>query len=66
MNILKVGNTVTNIENMAESGIVVAFENDMNNVLMRVGCIEMNIVSMNKVHYVHPKNPTLISTITCS
>ena len=54
------------IENVMESGIVVAFENEMNNVLMRVGCIEMNIFSINEVHYVHASNPTLMNTLACS
>ena len=54
-----------NIENGMESGIVVAFENERNNVLMRVGHIEIIIVSMNKVRYVHTNNPTLINTLTC-
>ena len=64
--ILKVGNTVINIENVLESGIVIAFENERNHVLMRVGCIEMKIVSMTKVRYFHPNNPKLINTLDCS
>ena len=36
INILKVGDTVISIENMMESGIVVAFENERNNMLIRV------------------------------
>ena len=58
--------TVMNIKNVMESGIIVAFENVKNHVIMRVGCIETNIVSMNKVRYVHPNNPTRINTLTCS
>ena len=63
--IFKFGDTVMNIENVLESGIVVTFENERNNVLMRVGCIDTDIASMNKVRYVHPNNPTLIVTRTC-
>ena len=58
--------TVMNIENVMESGIVVAFTNIRNHMIMRVGRIETNIVSMNKVRYVHPNNPTLINTLFCS
>ena len=64
--ILKVGNTVMTIENMMESEIVVAFDNEKNHVLTRVGRIETNVVSINKVRYVHPNNPTLIKILTCS
>ena len=55
-----------NIENVMESGIVANFANVRDQVVLRVGCIEMIIVSMNKVRYVHPNNPTLINTLTCS
>ena len=65
IHILKSGDTVMNIENVMELGIVVAFENEKNNVLMMVGRIEMNIVSMNKVRYVYDNNPTLINTLVC-
>ena len=61
--VLKVRDTVMNIENVTEPGIVITFEYERNNVLMKVGCIEMNIFSMNKVHYGHPNNPTLINTL---
>ena len=44
INILKVGDTIMNIENMMESGIVVAFANERNNMLMRVGRIEINML----------------------
>ena len=66
IHIIKVEDTVMNIENLMKSGIVVAFENERNNVLMMVDSIEMNIVSMNKVRYMHPNNTTLISTLACS
>ena len=36
IHILKVGDTIMHIENVIESGIVVAFENERNNVLMRL------------------------------
>ena len=55
-----------NIDNFIEQGIDVAFENKSNNLLMKVGCIEMNIVSISKVRYVHSNNPTLINTLACS
>ena len=61
--ILKVGDTVMNIENVMQSGIVVAFENKKNNVLMRVGRIEISIVSMNKFRYVYANNPTHINAL---
>ena len=64
--ILKVGDTVMNIENVMESGFFVAFENERNNVLVRIGRIEMNIVSMNKVRYVRANNSALINTLACS
>ena len=63
--ILKVGDTVMTIENVMESGIVVAFENERSNVLMRVGHIGIHIVSMNKFRYVHATNPILINTLIC-
>ena len=66
IHILKVGDTVMNIENVMESGVIVVFENKRNNVLLMVISIEMNILSMNKVHYVCPSNPTLINTLECS
>ena len=64
--ILKVGETVMNIENVMESVIVVTFENETNNMLMRVGRIDMNSFSIIKVWYVHPNNPTFINTLACS
>ena len=64
--LLKVGNTVINIENVMEPGIVVAFENERNHVLTRIVLIETNIVSMNKVRCVHHKNPTPINTLPFS
>ena len=66
IHILKVGDTVMHIETVMESGFFVAFENERNNVLMRVSSIQMNIMSMNKVRYVHPNNPTLINICACS
>ena len=64
--ILKVGDTVMNIENELESGIVVAFDNKRNYALMRVGCIETSIVSIHEIHCVYANNPTIINTLTCS
>ena len=55
-----------NIDNVMESVIVVVFENVRNQVIMRFGCIERIIVSMNKVLYVHTNNPTLINSLACS
>ena len=46
---LNVGDTVINIDNAMESGIIVTFSSVRNQVIMRVGRIEMIIVSMNKV-----------------
>ena len=66
ISILQIGDTVMNIGNVMESGIIVAFDNERNNVLMRVDRIETNVVSMNKVRYVHANNPTLINTLACS
>ena len=43
MHILIVGDTVMNIGNVTESGIVVAFDNERSYILMRVDRIEMNI-----------------------
>ena len=51
---------------MIESGIFIDFENEGNNVLIRVGRNETNIVSMNKVPYAYPNNSTLIQTLACS
>ena len=41
IHIIKVRDTVMNIENVIESGIVAAFENERNNVIMRVERIEI-------------------------
>ena len=65
IHILNVGNEVMNIDNMMESGIIVAFANVRNQVIIMVGRIERIIVSINKVRYVNSNNPTLISTLTC-
>ena len=47
--ILNIRYTVMNIDDVMESGIVVAFANVRNQMIMRVDHIEKNIVSMNKV-----------------
>ena len=64
--LLKVSDTVMNIKNMMEPGVIVTFENERNHVIRRVGCIKTNTVSMNKVRYTHPSNPSLIDTLPCS
>ena len=64
--ILKDWDKVMNIDNITESWIIVAFDNERNHVLMRVDHAENNIVSMSKVRYVHPNNPTIIKILPCS
>ena len=65
IHILNVADTM-NIDNMMESGIVVAFANIRNQLIMRIGRTESIIVSMNNVQYVHPSNSKLIITLDCS
>ena len=66
IHVLNVGDKFMNIDNVMELRIVVTFANVGSQVLIRVGHIEIIIISPDKVRYVHLNNQTLVNTLDYS